>query len=65
MTSPQDSDRSRTRYRVEVKLSQDEKNLISKAAALSGVGISAFVRGAAERAAREVVSARKQPLLQR
>ena len=44
------------RHRVEIKLSEEQKALIARAAALTKQGLSEFVRYAAESAAREVVS---------
>lgn len=44
------------RHRIEIKVSQEQKALIVRAAELAGVGVSEFVRSAAERAARAAVS---------
>ena len=45
-----------TRHRIEIKLSEEEKDLIVRGAGVAGRGISAFVREAAANAARELVS---------
>lgn len=45
-----------SRYRIEIKLSEQEKALIVQGAELAGKGVSAFVRDAAERAARAAIS---------
>jgi hypothetical protein len=47
------------RHRIEIKLSEHEKALIVQGAELAGKGVSAFVRDAAERAARELISERQ------
>ena len=46
------------RCRVEVKLSNQERALIVQGAELTGEGVAAFVRSAAVRAARDVISER-------
>lgn len=43
------------RYRIEIKLSKEEKQIIVRGAELANQGVSAFVRSAAERAARELM----------
>jgi hypothetical protein len=48
-----------SRHRIEIKLSEQEKALIVQGAELAGKGVSAFVRDAAERAARELISERQ------
>lgn len=48
-----------TRYRVEIKVSEEQRELFTRAAAISKQGLSEFVRAAAERAARDVVAASK------
>jgi len=44
------------RHRIEIKLSEGEKQTIVRGAALAKQGVSAFVRWAAEQAARELIS---------
>jgi hypothetical protein len=44
------------RHRIEIKVSEQQKALIVRAAEIAGVGVSEFVRSAAERAARAAVS---------
>ncbi len=48
-----------TRHRVEIKLSEEQKDLIARGAALARQGISEFVRSAAERAARDLIAAKR------
>ena len=40
------------RRRIEIKLTEEQKTLIERAAGVKRVGLSAFVRSAAEKAAR-------------
>lgn len=47
------------RHRIEIKLSQDQKELIVSAAAMENVGVSEFVRSASEQAARKVLSEKR------
>ncbi len=47
-----------TRHRIEIKVSEAQKDLISRAAAAQGKGLSEFVRTAAEAAARDAVARR-------
>lgn len=44
------------RLRIEVKVSQEQKDLFEEAAALSKQGVSEFLRSAGERIARDLVS---------
>jgi uncharacterized protein (DUF1778 family) len=44
------------RHRIEIKLSEAQKNSIVKAASLAKQGVSEFVRRAAEAAANEIIS---------
>lgn len=44
------------RHRIEIKVSEEQKDLIARAAEIARQGISEFVRAAAERAARELIS---------
>lgn len=46
------------RLRIELKVSREQKELFERAAAASRQGISEFVRAAAERAARQIISDR-------
>ena len=46
------------RYRIEIKISGEQKKLITEAAAAARQGISEFVRNAAEHAARDLLSKR-------
>jgi uncharacterized protein (DUF1778 family) len=46
-----------TRHRIEIKVSQQEKDLIVRAAGLAKQGLSEFVRTVVERAAREQIAA--------
>lgn len=55
MENTEQASRPASRYRIEIKLSEQEKALIVQGAELTGKGVSAFVRDAAERAAREVI----------
>lgn len=45
----------RDRYRIEVKVTEAQKDLVVRAAAAAGQGISEFVRSAAEKAAVDVL----------
>jgi len=45
----------RSRHRIEIKVSEEQKDLIARAAAATRQGISEFVRAAAERAATEAL----------
>lgn len=47
---------SAARHRVEVKLSEEQKDVITRGAALAKQGLSEFVRTAAENAARDLIS---------
>jgi uncharacterized protein (DUF1778 family) len=47
---------AKTRYRIEIKLAKAQKDLIIRGAAAAGLGISEFVRQAAERAAADAVN---------
>lgn len=46
---------NRSRHRIEIKLSAEQKDLIVRGAAAARQGISEFVRSAAERAATEAL----------
>jgi uncharacterized protein (DUF1778 family) len=46
---------ARTRHRIEIKVSESQKDLITRGAAAAKQGISEFVRLAAERAANEAL----------
>jgi uncharacterized protein (DUF1778 family) len=48
----------RDRYRLEIKVSEEQKGLIARGAAAAGKGISEFVRSAAEKAATEALKAK-------
>lgn len=50
------NERHNQRFRIEIKVSQEEKALIIKGASIANQGISEFVRGAAVRAAHELLS---------
>ena len=50
-----DEDKRAARNRVELKLSPDQKKLISAAAALNDQSVAEFIRQAAERAASEAL----------
>jgi uncharacterized protein (DUF1778 family) len=52
------SDPPRRRNRIEIKLSEAQKDLIVRGAAASGKGISEFVRLAAENAAAAALKGR-------
>lgn len=45
-----------SRHRIEIKVSKDQKDTIVRGAALAKQGLSEFVRSAAERAARDLIS---------
>ncbi len=45
----------KSRHRIEIKVSADEKDLITRGAAAAKQGISEFVRLAAERAAKDAL----------
>jgi uncharacterized protein (DUF1778 family) len=45
-----------TRLRIEVKVSEEQKDIITRAADIAKQGVSEFVRSAAERAARDLLS---------
>jgi uncharacterized protein (DUF1778 family) len=45
----------RDRHRIEIKVSEAQKDLITRGALASRQGISEFVRGAAERAAEAIL----------
>jgi len=47
-----------SRHRIEIKVSEKQKDLIARAAAAKGQGISEFVRTAAEHAATEALKSR-------
>lgn len=47
------------RLRIEVKVSQEQKDLFERASAITRQGVSEFVRSAAEHAARDVISRQK------
>jgi len=49
-----------TRHRIEIKVSEEQKDVIVRGAELARQGISEFVRTAAERAARELIAQRKK-----
>jgi len=51
-----DSKLTTARHRVEIKLNADQKEVITRAAALTKKGLSEFVRAAAERDARAIVA---------
>jgi uncharacterized protein (DUF1778 family) len=44
------------RHRIEIKVSESQKDLITRAAAAKKTGLSEFVRNAAEAAARDILS---------
>lgn len=46
---------TKTRHRIEIKVSEAQKDLITRGAAAAKQGISEFVRLAAERAANEAL----------
>lgn len=46
---------ARDRYRIEIKVTREQKDLIARGAEVSKQGISEFVRLAAEDAAREAL----------
>ena len=48
-----------TRHRIEIKVSESQKNVIAQAADISKVGVAEFVRRAAEQTAMQVISGRK------
>lgn len=48
-----------SRHRIEIKVSEEQKELIARGAAAAKQGISEFVRSAAERAAREALSIKR------
>ncbi len=48
-------DETAPRHRIEIKVSEAEKNLITRGAAAAKKGISEFVREAAEHAANEAL----------
>jgi uncharacterized protein (DUF1778 family) len=50
---------SASRYRIEIKVSREQKELITLGAAAAKQGISQFVRSAAEEAARRALASRK------
>jgi len=54
-TTPPTEPSKRDRYRIEIKMSADEKDLITRGAAAAKQGISEFVRVAAARAATEAL----------
>lgn len=45
-----------TRRRIEIKVSEEQRNLITRGAALAKQGISEFVRTVAEREARDLIA---------
>lgn len=51
--------RRQVRYRIEVKVSEEQKDLITRAAAATRKGISEFVRDAAEKAAHDALGDQK------
>jgi hypothetical protein len=53
-----EKDAPRSRHRIEIKLNEEQKMLIVRGAQAAGVGISEFVRSAAEAAARAALSKR-------
>jgi uncharacterized protein (DUF1778 family) len=46
---------SSCRYRIEIKVTEEQKDLIKRAAAARKLGMSEFVRNCAEKAAREIL----------
>jgi uncharacterized protein (DUF1778 family) len=46
----------RTRHRIEIKVSEEQKNLIRRGAEAANQGISEFVLSAAERSAKDALS---------
>ena len=50
------SSAKRDRFRIEVKVTEAQKELITRGAVATGQGISEFVRAAAESAAREALA---------
>lgn len=51
----QEAERPKTRHRIEIKVTEAQKELITQGAAAVRQGISEFVREAAERAAAEAL----------
>ena len=51
-----------TRHRIEIKVSEEQKDVIVRGAELAKQGISEFVRTAAERVARELMAQQKKKL---
>jgi len=49
-----------TRHRIEIKVSEEQKDVIVRGAEIARQGISEFVRAAADRAARELIAQRKK-----
>ena len=49
----------RPRYRIEIKLSADEKALITRGAAVTKQSLAEFVRTAAENAAKAALSTKR------
>lgn len=45
-----------TRHRIEIKVSEEQKELFNRAADATRQGVSEFVRSAAERAARDLLA---------
>ena len=62
MGTSDQSTSSAPRYRIEIKVSAEQKDLIVRGAAAAKQGISEFVRSAAEKAAREALSVAKDRL---
>ena len=46
------------RYRIEIKVTEEQKDLITRAAAARKLGMSEFVRNCAEKAAREILGSK-------
>lgn len=46
------------RHRIEIKVTEEQKDLITRAAAAQKLGMSEFVRTCAEKAAREILKAK-------
>lgn len=51
-----ETNESRQRHRIEIKVSREQKALIAEGAALAKKGLSDFVRSAAEKAALDLRS---------
>jgi len=54
----QNESKPATRHRIEIKVTEAQKDLIARAAAARKQGVSEFVRSCAEKAAAEILKAR-------